>query len=134
MADSIDDILHSVQKLSASINNLAEGDPRRSGLIAERESLRTQAATVADGHRHPVSVENEISMLEDRLSEITSLNIKQGYSEKHLKQTIQDPGAYSHNINALLHEEYGPELASIKGQLDRLRKITPRDEPIPDPG
>ena len=130
MADSIDDILHSVQKLSASINNLAEGDPRRSGLIAERESLRTQAATIADGHRHPVSVENEISMLEDRLSEITSLNINQGYSEKHLKHTIQDPGAYSHNINKMLTEEHAHEVEEITKRLTHLRTLSePEDTP-----
>ncbi len=128
MADSVDDILHSVQKLSASIDILAEDDPRRAKLIAKRDSLRTRAATVADSHRHPVSIENEISMLEDRLAEITAMNIKQGYSEKHLKHTIQDPGAYSHNINKMLTEEHAHEVAEIAARLAHLRTISLSEE------
>jgi hypothetical protein len=129
MADSVDDILHSVQKLSASIDILAEDDPRRSGLIAERATLRTRAATIADEHRHPVSVENEISMLEDRLAEITAMNINQGYSEKHLKHTIQDPGAYSHNINTMLTEEHAHEVEAITARLAHLRTLPQSEEP-----
>lgn len=128
MADSIDEILHSVQMLSASIDELAEDDPRRSKLIAERETLRTRAATIADGHRHPVSVENEVSMLEDRLAEITAMSIKQGYSEKHLKHTIQDPGAYSHNINKMLTDEHAHEVAEITARLAHLRSLPRSDE------
>lgn len=128
MADSIDDMLRSVRRLSASINSLAEDDPRRPGLIAERKALRTRAAAIADGQRHPVSVENEISMLEDRLAEITAMNITQGYSEKHFKHTIQDPGAYSHNINKMLAEENAAEVADITARLVHLRAHAEPDQ------
>lgn len=129
MADSIDDILHSVRKLSASIDDLAEDDPRRATLVAEREALRIRAATIADEHRHPVSVENEVAMLEDRLAEITAMSIKQGYSEKHLKHTIQDPGAYSHNINKMLADEHTREVAEITARLEHLRSLPQWDQP-----
>ena len=51
--------------------------------------------------------------------------IKKGYSERSTTRKIQDPGAYSHNINALLHSEYDAELEQISRQLERLRKIEP---------
>lgn len=128
MADSVDDILHSVRRLSASIDDLAEDDPRRSKLIAERETLRTLAANIADGHRHPESVENEVSMLEDRLAEIAAMSITEGYSEKHLKHTIQDPGAYSHNINKMLTDEHTHEVAEITARLAHLRSLPRYDQ------
>ena len=34
---------------------------------------------------------------------------------------IQDPGAYAHNINALLMAEYESALATINSQLERLK-------------
>lgn len=49
--------------------------------------------------------------------------IKKGYSERSTTRKIQDPGAYSRNINALLHSEYDAELEQISQQLERLRKI-----------
>ncbi|MGI9585327.1 MAG: hypothetical protein ACR2N7_07020 [Acidimicrobiia bacterium] len=128
MEDSVDTILRSVRELSASINGLPEDDPKRERLVRERESLREQAAAMADQHRHPVSVENEISMIEQRLAEIDAMTITKGYSEKHLKHTIQDPGAYSHNINKLLAEEHKAEVAELEDRLAHLRTLVPNDQ------
>jgi hypothetical protein len=128
--DSADAILRSVQQLSASIEAMPEDDLRRDTLIREREALRSRAAALADEHRHPVSVQNEISMILQRLSEIDAFAIKEGYSEKHLKHTIQDPGAYSHNINKLLAQQHEYEVAELEARLAHLRTLEP-DEPTP---
>jgi hypothetical protein len=74
-------------------------------------------------------VTRQIEALETRRSEIESFFIKKGYSERSTTKKIQDPGAYSHNINALLRTEYASELRTIENQLERLRNIDLSDEP-----
>ena len=89
----------------------------------ERTRLRNEARDLADRRRHPESIRNEIALLQERLEEIDALKIGKGYSEKWLKQTIQDPSAYSHNLNALITEEHETEVTEITERLSRLRAI-----------
>jgi hypothetical protein len=123
MADNVDDLFTQIRSLAEQLDRLTPSDPNRSRLEAERDQLRRRAATVADSGRHPQALERQIEALEARQSEIEALFIKKGYSERSTTKKIQDPGAYSHNINMLLHKEYDPELASIAEQLKRLRNI-----------
>ncbi len=131
MATGIDEILSSVEAISRRLQEHDLSHDERSRLEAERDALRTQARDLADGRRHPDSVRNEIAMLEERLEAINAQLIGKGYSEKWLKQTIQDPGAYSHNINALLAEQHAAEVADIADRLARLRSL---DVERPDEG
>jgi DNA repair ATPase RecN len=127
MPDDIDDLFARIRMLAEHLDRLPPSDPNRARLEADRDHLRRQASDLADAGRHPESVARQIDALEARRSEIEKLFIKKGYSERSTTKKIQDPGAYSHNINTLLRDEYGPELKSIQQQLERLREITPRD-------
>jgi hypothetical protein len=129
MPDDIDDLFTQIQSLAEQLEHIPPKDPNRSRLEAERDQLRRRAIAVADAGRHPQSVARQIEALETRRSEIESFFIKKGYSERSTTKKIQDPGAYSHNINALLRAEYASELTTIKNQLERLRNIDLADEP-----
>jgi hypothetical protein len=121
--NAVDSLVDSIARLSREIEQLDEHDARRRELVAERDRLRDEASAVAEGMRHPVSVANEIAMLEDRLATIEGLKISKGYNEKHLNHTVQDPGAYSHTINRMLDEEHEAEVLTITERLARLRSI-----------
>ncbi len=129
MPDDIDDLFTQIQSLAEQLDRLPPADPNRSRLEADRDQLRKRAVALADSGRHPQSVTRQIEALETRQSEIESFFIKKGYSERSTTKKIQDPGAYSHNINALLRAEYASELRTIKNQLERLRNIDLSDEP-----
>jgi hypothetical protein len=129
MANEIDDLFTQIQSLAEQVESLPPKDPSRARLEADRDQLRRRAAMIADEGRHPQSVALQIEALERRRSEIESLFIKKGYSERSTTKKIQDPGAFSHNINKLLRAEYASELTTIENQLVRLRRIdTQREE------
>lgn len=132
MADIVDDIFAQIRSLAEQLDRLPPTDPNRARLEADRDQLRQRASVLADSGRHPSSVERQIEALESRQAEIEQMFIKQGYSERSTTKKIQDPSAYSRNINRLLHDEYGAELSSIKEQLDRLRRISFSDDPDPN--
>ena len=123
MPDDIDDLFAQIRTLADQLDRLPQADPNRPRLEAERDQLRKRAVAIADSRRHPQAVARQIEALEGRRSEIESLFIKKGYSERSTTKKIQDPGAYAHNINALLRAEYEPELATINSQLERLRRM-----------
>jgi hypothetical protein len=123
MSDTIDDILARTRQISLELSTLDPEDPRRPALVEEQAALRQNARRLAEGSRHSVSVENEITMLEDRLEEIDGLQITKGYSQKHLTKTVQDPGAYSHNINRLLADEHADEASEIRARLEDLYRV-----------
>jgi hypothetical protein len=131
MADDIDDLFAQIQSLAAQLDRLSPTDPNRSRLETDRDQLRRRAVAVADAGRHPQSVARQIDALEARRTEIESFFIKKGYSERSTTKKIQDPGAYSHNINALLRAEYASELTTIRNQLERLKNIDLPDESRP---
>lgn len=118
----IDDILNLAQALSAELAALPADDPNRPRIEKRRSQLRTQARELALQHRHPLSIENEIAMLEQRLEDITKMLISKGYNEKHLGNTIQDPGAYSNVINRLIATEHEVEVREIDARLAELRQ------------
>jgi hypothetical protein len=123
MASGIDAILRDVEDISRRLarDDLSARDRR--ALENERDRLRSQARELADERRHPDSIRAEIEMLEARLAEIDDLLIGKGYSEKWFKQTIQDPSAYSHTINAALREQHAGEVDEITERLTRLRAL-----------
>lgn len=123
MTSQIDDLLEEITRISAQINDLPPGSQRAESLIAERTKLRLRAKNMADALRHPQSVRTEIEMLEERRSEIAGMGITKGFSEKRLGRTIQDPGAYSHDINRRIEAEHAAEVDEISERLTHLRSL-----------
>lgn len=121
MPRSIDDLLAKIKALSGSIERLSPEDPQRRRLMNQRDSLRQTASEIALQGRHPQSVEREIESIEKRLTEIKNLAIKEGYQERRGGKNIQDPSAYSANINKLLIEHHAAEVDALTDQLERLR-------------
>lgn len=130
MNPTIDDIFREAHAVSLQLDQMSEDDPNRNPLLRKRDRLRAKAHALANSRRHPVSVENEITMLQARLDEIDGLFVTKGYSEKHLTKGFSDPGAYSANINHQLDAEHASEIAEIDRRLAELRKInSPVDGP-----
>lgn len=121
MNDNIDDLLAEIRTLAHQLEDGSLTAKDRARLERRRDELRDRARDLSLSGRHPQSVELQIESLEKRKAEIEALFIKKGWSEKRLGRTIQDPSAYSHNINKQLTEKYGPELADIDEQLELLR-------------
>ena len=117
----IDNILKQATALSAELAMLPDDDPNRPRLEQRQAQLRAQAHELALERRHPVSIEHEIAMLEQRLDDISAMLITKGYNEKHLGNTIQDPGAYSNVINRLIATEHADEVREIDAKLSALR-------------
>lgn len=128
MKRTSDDIFRDAHAIALALEATADDDPARDSLLRQQDRLRAQARILADERRHPVSVENEIAMLEHRLDEIHALFITEGYPEKHLKKGFSDPGAYSAAINRKLASDHGAEVAEIEQRLNDLRTIITDDE------
>lgn len=121
MADSIDDLLAEIQSISRELESDDLTTKQRQRLIDRKDGLQAEARRIALEGRHPVSVDNQIESLERRRAHINDQFIKPGYSEKRGGKNIQDPGAYSHNINKMLLDKYQEELDEIERQLSLLR-------------
>ena len=124
-----DDILAEAKRLSDELAAMPPDDPRRTSIEERRTKLRSQAMELALERRHPVSIQNEITMLEARLDQIARMLIPKGYNEKHLGRTVQDPGAYSRVINRTIAEEHAEEVREIETRLAFLRATV---EPTPE--
>jgi hypothetical protein len=124
MADSIDALLAEIHSIAAELGSEALTARQRTELANRKESLQAEARTLALAGRHPTAVANQIESLEARREHINAQFIKPGYSEKRGGKNIQDPGAYSHNINRLLRDKYQVELDEIEEQLALLRPQT----------
>ncbi|MCL1594553.1 MAG: hypothetical protein M3132_09400 [Actinomycetia bacterium] len=120
MAESIDDLYARIVRISSDLHSLPDDHPNRLKLENERDTLRIQAADIAAAGRHPVSVEREIESIKQRLEEIERLQITEGYSERRGGKNLQDPGAYSANINSLLSEQHATEVAQLTERLTQL--------------
>ncbi len=120
MPSPIDDLFTRISDLSTRIAALDENDPARTKLERDRALLRDRAAAIADAGRHPDSVRLEIESIQNRLAQIEQMKITEGYQEKRGGKTIQDPGAYSANINRLLSEHHGEEVEQLSARLTRL--------------
>lgn len=123
MTSPIDDLLEEITRISVQIDDLPRGSQRAEALVAERTALRRRARDMTDALRHPESVRAEIAMLEDRRAEIAGMGITKGFSEKRLGRTIQDPGAYSHDINRRIEVEHAAEVVEISERLAHLRSL-----------
>ncbi|KAA3641881.1 MAG: hypothetical protein DWP92_00390 [Armatimonadetes bacterium] len=123
MPDPIDELLAEIRALSHRISSLGPDDHRTASLVEQREALRIQAQHHMESNRHPVAIATQIAALEHRLSEIESLKIGESWAERRSGPYIQDPSAYSHNINKAIDDEYAAEIASITSQLTRLRQV-----------
>lgn len=123
MSDPIDELLAEIVSISAEISRLGPESADAARLTERKQELRSQAQEIADAGRHPDSVSNQIASLEQRLAEINGLLITEGFSERRQGKTIQDPGAYSHNINKAIEADHSAEVESINAQLVRLRAI-----------
>ena len=121
MTRRIDEIYSTIVSLSDRIAALPIDDPERTRLELERERVRSQAAHIATTGRHPRSIELEIEAIELRLAQIEAKLIREGYMERRAGKNIQDPGAYSININRLLSEQHADEVKSLTEQLEQLR-------------
>ncbi|GMR02617.1 MAG: hypothetical protein BMS9Abin20_0959 [Acidimicrobiia bacterium] len=128
MQSPIDDLLSEITRLSVAIAGLPEDDPERRHLELERQALRDEAEALAFTGRHPVSVEREIEAIESRLEEIRAERITQGYQERRGGKNIQDPSAYSANINKMLDEHHAYEVGKLTARLERLRTGTPNPD------
>ena len=128
MSGPIDTLLAKIKALSGAIADLSPDDPERSRLEEQREALRQTAGKLSVQGRHPQSVAREIESIEHRLDEIRALRIKEGYQERRQGKNIQDPGAYSANINKLLAEHHAAEVDTLTDQLERLRPHTESDD------
>ena len=127
-----DELLAEAKRLSDELAAMPPNDPRRTTIEDHRAELRSQARELALERRHPVSIQNEITMLEARLDQIARMLIPKGYNEKHLGRTVQDPGAYSRVINRTIAEEHAEEVREIEARLALLRATlepTPEDPP-----
>ena len=127
-----DELLAEAKRLSDELAAMPPNDPRRTTIEDHRAELRSQAMELALERRHPVSIQNEITMLEARLDQIARMLIPKGYNEKHLGRTVQDPGAYSRVINRTIAEEHAEEVREIEARLALLRATlepTPEDPP-----
>jgi hypothetical protein len=130
VTDRIDELLGELRAINTRIEDPSATDAERSKLKARKKVIRAQAKKLSLVGRHPASIDLQIASLERRRQEIEALFIKKGWSEKRLGRTIQDPSAYSHNINKELADKYGTELAHIDEQLSVLRQgNTAQDSP-----
>jgi len=118
---AIDELFATITEINEQI---AAADPETARrLTVQRDHLRDRARDMADTRRHPESVAREIEELERRLAAIEALPITQGYSEKYLKTTVQDPGAYAFDINRRIAAEHADDVEEITARLARLRII-----------
>lgn len=127
----IDDILNQAKALSAELDSMPPDDPGRLRIEKRQMRLREKALELSLERRHPVSIDNEIAMLEARLEKISEMLISKGYNEKHLGTTIQDPGAYSSTINYMIAAEHAEEVRQIDARLNELRAVQADEERDP---
>jgi hypothetical protein len=121
MADNIDALLAEIHTISQQLDKEGLTARQRQNLVRRKDDLQVKARAISLAGRHPLAVANQIESLEARRSHIDDQFIKPGYSEKRGVKNIQDPGAYSHNINRMLQEKYQTELDEIERQLALLR-------------
>ncbi len=129
MPDSIDELLSEIRSLSSQLRGLDSESAEALRLEARKQELRELAQRTADAGRHPESVATQIESLEQRLAQIDGMLITKGFSERRQGKVIQDPGAYSHNINKAIEADHASEVESIKTQLARLKSIGATDQP-----
>ena len=133
MPDPIDELLTEILSISTQLRSLEPDSAEAIRLDERKEELRDLAKQTADAGRHPESVATQIESLEQRLAQINGMLITQGFAERRQGKVIQDPGAYSHNINKAIEADHAAEVDSINKQLARLKAIGATDQPEDTP-
>lgn len=128
MPKTIDEIYTQIVSASQDIDRLPIDHPDQERLQAERGRLREAAAAIASTGRHPLSIEREIESLQDRLEEIKSMRITEGYQERRGGKNLQDPSAYSSTINRLLEEHHLDEVSYLTDRIAYLTSDSPGDD------
>jgi D-alanyl-D-alanine carboxypeptidase len=123
MANTIDELLAEIRSLSARHDSDDLTAKERDRLLSQKTEIQSQARAISASGRHPDSVKRQVETLQARRRAINDLFIKPGYAEKRGGKNIQDPAAYSHNINATLRDKYQIELDDIDTQLAALRPL-----------
>jgi len=122
MTDVTGDLLAEITRLARELQDPDLTAKERQRLETRKADAQERARQLSLAGRHPRSVEAQLETLAARRAEIMDEFIKPGYSEKRGGKLIQDPGAYSHNINKLLQEKAKQELDEIDAQLALLKR------------
>ena len=118
--DSIDDLLAELVDVSDRLagDDLTTGE--RTRLENRRTVLRDVARRADDASRSRPVLENELGTLRRRLAEIDDRPIGKGWSEKTNTRWLNDPGAYSSQINRMISDQDRDERARI---VERIGEI-----------
>ena len=118
--DSIDDLLAELVDVSDRLagDDLTTGE--RTRLENRRTVLRDVARRADDASRSRPVLENELGALRRRLAEIDDRPIGKGWSEKTNTRWLNDPGAYSSQINRMISDQDRDERARI---VERIGEI-----------
>ena len=118
--DSIDDLLAELVDVSDRLagDDLTTGE--RTRLENRRTVLRDVARRADDASRARPVLENELGTLRRRLAEIDDRPIGKGWSEKTNTRWLNDPGAYSSQINRMISDQDRDERARI---VERIGEI-----------
>jgi len=118
--DSIDDLLEELVFLSDRLGRDDLTPDERTRLEDRRSYLRGVARRADDASRSRAVLENELGALRRRLAEIDDRPIGKGWSEKTNTRWLNDPGAYSSQINRMISDQDRDERARI---VERIGEI-----------
>lgn len=123
---TIDQALAQIVDLSAKIEALEPDTPGRTALERQRESLRIDVREATDATRSVPGLMNELGTLQRRLAQIDERPIDSGWAEKTRYRGVRwinDPGAYSNQINAMIHAQDADERAVIVARIAEIETV-----------
>jgi len=126
--DSIDDLLAELVDVSDRLagDDLTAGE--RTRLENRRTVLRDVARRADDASRTRPVLENELGALRRRLAEIDDRPIGKGWSEKTNTRWLNDPGAYSSQINRMISDQDRDERARIVERIVEIESALTGDD------
>ena len=128
---TVDQALSEIITLSERIGELEPGVPKRIALEREREGLRTDVRTAYDASRSESVLLNELGALQRRLAQIDERPIDSGWAEKARYRGVRwinDPGAYSNQINAMINAQDADERETIVTRIAEIKAVL--DPPV----
>lgn len=123
---TVDQALSEIITLSERIGELEPGVPKRIALEREREGLRTDVRTAYDASRSESVLLNELGALQRRLAQIDERPIDSGWAEKARYRGVRwinDPGAYSNQINAMINAQDADERETIVTRIAEIKAV-----------
>jgi len=126
--DSIDDLLAELVDVSDRLagDDLTTGE--RTRLENRRTVLRDVARRADDASRTRPVLKNELGALRRRLAEIDDRPIGKGWSEKTNTRWLNDPGAYSSQINRMISDQDRDERARIVERIVEIESALTGDD------